>query len=127
MLVLSDDSLNKTSNLKSMRIIKINILNLWEKLFKDGHAVELADDDFEGIPDKTWYQAHFSIDSSKKFQVVFNCAARFRNVNLNDFQLHGPKMANSLNGVLLEFRLYLHAIVSDIKTMYYQCLVKESY
>ena len=38
-----------------------------EKLLKDGYAVELPDDDFEGIPDKTWYQAHFSVESSKNF------------------------------------------------------------
>ena len=94
------------------------------KLFNDGHAVELADDDFEGIPDKTWYQAHFSVDSSRKFRVVFNCVARFKNVNLNDFLLRGPKMAISLIGVLLWFRLYLHTLVSDIKKNYYQC--KES-
>ena len=37
-------------------------------------------------------------------------------------------MQNSLAGVLSRFRLYLHAIaiVSDIRKLYYQCLVDET-
>ena len=56
-----------------------------------------------------------SVETNKKFRVVFDFAARFKNVNLNDFLLRGSKMTNSLIGVLLRFRLYLHAIVQSLK------------
>ena len=49
--------------------------NFMGKLFKDGHAVELPEKDFEGVTGKTCYQAHSSVDTSKKIRLVFNCAA----------------------------------------------------
>ena len=75
------------------------------KLFDNGHMVELPENDFARNPGKTCYQAHFDANTSRKFHVVFDCAARFKNVNLNDYLLHGPKMGNSLSGVLSRFRL----------------------
>ena len=74
-----------------------------EKLFENGHAVELPENDFSGNLGKTWYQAHFDVNTSGKFRVVFDCAARFKNLNLNDYLLHSPKIGNSLMGVLPDF------------------------
>ena len=95
------------------------------KLFEDGHAVELPESDFAGRPGKTWYQTHFDVNTSRKFHVVFDCTAHFKNVNLNDYLLCGPQMGNSLIGNLSRFRLYFNALVSDIKKMYYHCLVDD--
>ena len=55
------------------------------KLFEDGHAVQLEPGEVNTNPETTWYQSHFYINSSKKFRVVINCAARYGNVNLNEF------------------------------------------
>ena len=34
-------------------------------------------------------------------------------------------MCNSLVGVLMRFRSYLHALISDIREFHYQCVVKK--
>ena len=47
------------------------------KLFEDGRAIELSENDIDGKAGKTWYQAHFSVNTSGKFCVVFDCAARY--------------------------------------------------
>ena len=57
---------------------------------------------------------------------MFDCAAKFRGVNLNDFLYKGPGMWNSLVGVLTRFRMYKYALISDIRKLYYQCLVNEN-
>ena len=95
------------------------------KLFDDGHAIQLNSDNSSERPGKIWYQSHFGVNTSKKIWVVFDCAARYRDVNLNDFLLRGSGMRNSRVGVLTRCRLYLHALISDIKKLYYQCVVKE--
>ena len=82
------------------------------KLFDNGHMVELPENDFARNPGKTCYQAHFDANTSRKFHVVFDCAARFKNVNLNDYLLRVPKMGNIFKiAVLSRFCLYFHALV----------------
>ena len=52
--------------------------------------------------DRVWYISHFA--TGEKFRVVFECAARFSDVSLNDLLLQGPDLTNSLVGVLSRFR-----------------------
>ena len=73
-----------------------------------------------------WYQSHFCVNTSKKFRVVFDCSAKYQGVSINDFLLKGPCMRNSLVSVLTRFRSFAHALISDIKKLYYQCVVKPS-
>ena len=51
---------------------------------------------------------------------------KFKGVCINDFLFKGPSMWNSLVGVLIRFQTYMHAIISDIRKLYYQCIVKKS-
>ena len=41
------------------------------------------------------------------------------------FQLLVQKCETVLSGILSHFRLYLHAMISDIRKRYYQCVVAE--
>lgn len=78
---------------------------------------------------RVWYIPHFGVYHSKKpdkLRVVFDCAAKYHGVSLNDNLLQGPDLTNSLVGVLLRFRQENVAIMADIETMFYQVNVPES-
>ena len=54
-----------------------------------------------------WYLPHHPIfhpDKPDKTRVVFDCAAKFRKVSLNDKLLQGPDFTNTLVGVMTRFR-----------------------
>ena len=55
--------------------------------------------------------------------MVFDCAARFGGVSLNDQPLQEPDLTNGLLGVLLRFRRGRIAFSADIKAMFYQVRV----
>ena len=93
------------------------------KLFEDGHTVEIKPVQRENNIGKIWYQSHFCVNVSKKFCVVFDCSMKFKNVSVNDFVYKGHGMRNSFVGVLTRFRKYLPALISDIRKLYYQCVV----
>ena len=73
-----------------------------------------------------WYVPHQAVMSDKKpgkTRIVFDCAAKFRGESLNDKCLQGPDLNNKLLHVLLRFRQYKYAILSDIEAMYYQVVI----
>ena len=69
-----------------------------------------------------WYIPHFA--TGEKFRVVFDCAARFCGVSLNDL-LQDPDLTNNLVGVLSRFRQEPVAFAADIKAMFHQVFVAE--
>ena len=80
-------------------------------------------------PGREWFIPHHGVVNPKKpgkVRVVFDAAARFRGVSLNDSLLQGPDLVNSLVGVLMRFRQYPVAIISDIEAMFHQVAVKET-
>ena len=72
--------------------------------------------------DRTWFIPHHA--TVGKFRVVFDCAARFQGVSLNDNLLQGPDHTSNLMGVLLRFRKKPIAVVADIRGMFHQVRVK---
>ena len=70
---------------------------------------------------KIWFLPHFGVyhKQKKKLRVVFDCAAKYKEVCLNDKLMQGPDLANSLVGVLLRFRAGTIAVTSDIEKMFY--------
>ena len=57
-----------------------------------------------------WYLPHFAVvkrdRSTTKVRIVFDAAARYHGVSLNDVVFQGPKLQRDLFDVLLRFRRY---------------------
>lgn len=70
-----------------------------------------------------WYLPHHAVfKNDGKLRVVFDAAARYKSISLNDILLQGPDLINSLVGVMLRFRLENIALACDVKRMFY-CFV----
>ena len=91
----------------------INYFKFMGDLFKNGYAISVDLSEVERFG-KVWYQSHFCVNTSNKFWVVFDCSAKFKGICVNDLSYKGPSMQNSLVGVLIRFRTYMHALISDI-------------
>ncbi|XP_042887381.1 uncharacterized protein LOC122263122, partial [Penaeus japonicus] len=73
-----------------------------------------------------WYLPHhpvFNPNRPEKTRVVFDCAATFNGVALNQKVMQGPALMNDLFGILLRFREGLIAIAADIEAMFHQVIV----
>ncbi|XP_036345870.1 uncharacterized protein LOC118755131, partial [Rhagoletis pomonella] len=69
-----------------------------------------------------YYIPHHAVTT--KFRVVFNASApTSTGVSLNDIQLVGPALQDSLSSILLRFRRFRVAITADIEKMFRQVLV----
>ena len=89
-----------------------------------GYAEKVRDDGKRNAC--TWFLPHHSVMNQKKpdkLRVVFDCAAKFMGVSLNDKLLQGPDLLSRLSGVLTRFRLKPIALVADIEAMFHQVKV----
>ena len=72
---------------------------------------------------RVWYLPHHPIfhpDKPDKTRVVFDCAAKFREVSLNDKLSQGPDFTNTLVGVMTRFRQEPIALMSDSESTFHQ-------
>ncbi|KAJ8040898.1 hypothetical protein HOLleu_15336 [Holothuria leucospilota] len=93
------------------------------------YAVQITDEELRRDDGKVWYIPHHGVYHPQKgeIRVVFNCAAKFQGISLNDRLLQGPDPTNSLVGVLLRFRLEQIALMADIEAMFYQVQVQKDH
>ncbi|WP_239110333.1 reverse transcriptase domain-containing protein, partial [Streptococcus dysgalactiae] len=76
-----------------------------------------------------WYVPHHAVFNPKKpnkLRVVFDCAAKFNQISLNDCLLKGPDLTSSLIIVLMRFRSKRIAISADIEEVFFQVGVSEA-
>ena len=76
---------------------------------------------------RVWYLPHHPVINEHKpgkIRVVFDCAAKFKDVSLNSQLLQGPDLINSLVGVLIRFRQDHIALAADVEAMFHQIRVK---
>ena len=75
-----------------------------------------------------WYIPHHAVLNPKKpgkVRVVYDCAARFQDLSLNEFLLQGPNLVSNLVDVLLRFRENKVALIADITEMFLQVRLPE--
>ena len=77
-----------------------------------------------------WYLPHFPVlrpdKDTTKTRIVFDAAAKFQGVSLNDKIFKGPKLQRDLFDVLLRFRRQPVAVVCDIEEMYLRIGIAQS-
>ena len=96
-----------------------------KSVIEHGYAEVVPNEDLVRTDGKVWYRPHHGIyhPQKQKLRVVFDCAAKFQGVSLNDVLLQGPDVTNNLVDVLLRFRRESIAIRGDIDSMFYQVKV----
>ena len=112
--------LHKDSDLKQRYSIFI------DDLLEKGYARQVPEEEIEMCNGKLWYLPHHSVTHTKKpdkVRIVFDCAAKYKNVSLNEKVLQGPDLTNSLIGVLCRFRSEPVALMADVEAMFHQVRV----
>ncbi|KAJ8031990.1 hypothetical protein HOLleu_25384 [Holothuria leucospilota] len=95
-------------------------------LVTKGYAEVVSDGYSKCADGEEWYLPHhpvFHPQKLDKLRIVFDCAAKYQGVSLNEKVLQGPDFTNNLLGVLLRFRLAWVAIMEDVEAMFYQVRV----
>ena len=95
-------------------------------LFEKNYARKVPEHLLSRNDGKVWYLPHHSVihqTKPDKVRIVFDCAAKYRGVSLNDKVLQGPDLANKLLGVLTRFRQEPYALMADVEAMYHQVRV----
>ena len=91
-----------------------------DEYIQKGYVRKIPDD--EKDPENKWYLPHFAVvrpdKDTTKVRIVFDGAATYNGVSINDIIHPGPKLQQSLLAVLLRFRRHPVAIVCDIAEMY---------
>lgn len=88
----------------------------------------LSKNETEDESNKIWYLPHFGVinpNKPNKLRIVFDASAKSNGISLNDCLLTGPDLYNSLQTILLNFRIKKYAFTSDIKEMFLQVRVRK--
>jgi hypothetical protein len=80
--------------------------------------------DIQAEERNVWYLPHHPVLHPQKPRIVFDCAAKYEDMSLNDRLLQGPDLTNKFIGVLSRFRQDPTAFTADIEAMF--CQVKVS-
>ena len=75
----------------------------------------------------SWYLPHhqvLNINKPNKVCMVFDAAATFDGIFLNDRSCHGPDLTNNLVGVFICFREEETAFTADVEAMFHQVKVR---
>ena len=88
----------------------------YEKLV---HKIKVKNEDESKV---AYHVTHYGIyhqeKNSTKFRVVFNCSSVNDNrILLKDIQKNGKVIQENLHALMLIFRAYTHALITDIKIM----------
>ena len=90
-----------------------------------GYVRRLEPGEIDGGP--SWYLPHFPAvredKETTKVRIVYDSAARYGGVCLNDIMLRGPKLQQDVFNVLLRFRCNPVALVAYLTEMFSQIIM----
>ena len=128
---------NRVMAEKRLKGLKKRLLNNKEmhQKYNEQMAVMIEKEYAEEIPtneldtkNRIWYIPHhpvFNVHKPEKLRIVYDCAATYNGVSLNQVLMQGPDLVNSLVGVLTRFRKEKIAIIADIEAMFHQIRVAQ--
>jgi len=93
-----------------------------QKNIDSGHVEEIPSHEIKSQScNRTWYIPVFAVTHPKKqkIRLVFDSAATYNGVSLNNELLQGPDINTRLTTVLLRFREKSIAFTADIESMFY--------
>ena len=91
-----------------------------------GYAEKVPENELDTKEQPVWYLPHHPVTHPMKpckVRIVFDCAAKYHGISLNQQLLQGPDFTNPLVGVLTRFRQETTAIAADIEGMFHQVYV----
>ncbi|XP_053968820.1 uncharacterized protein LOC128870244 [Anastrepha ludens] len=94
-----------------------------DNLVKKNYATKLPNEAINDRGDKIWYLPVFIVRNPhkpNKIRLVWDAAAKSRDVSLNNFLLKGPDMLTPLVNILFNFRMGRIAICGDIEEMFHR-------
>ena len=126
-LSLASHSLNLLGKRLSRDVtLKEKYVKQMDQVFLKGYAERVPGTLLDRDDGRVWYIPHHPVVHPRKpgkVRVVYDCAAKFKKVSLNDVVHQGPDLTNKLISVLLKFRQGHVPLLADIEGMYYQVKV----
>ena len=107
-------------------VLKERYTKVINDYLKKGYARKVPQNEITNNKDITWYLPHHpvtNVHKPDKVRVVFDCAAKYNGVSLNDALMAGPPLMNTLTGVLIRFRKEKIALMGDVESMFHQVKV----
>lgn len=90
-----------------------------------GYIRKLEPGEIDDAP--SWYLPHFPVvredKETSKVRIVYDSAARYGGISLNDTMLPGQKLQQDVFDVLLRFRSNPVALVADLTEMFSQVVM----
>lgn len=94
-----------------------------------GYIRQLNDLESNNRTSRTWYLPIFSVSNPNKpnkVRIVWDAAAKCKDVSLNSMLVKGPDQLSSLLGVLQRFRQHQYAVCGDIMQMFHQIQIRKA-
>ena len=92
-----------------------------QSLIHKGYAEKVPEDSSVQKGAEQFLRHHPVINPNKsKILVVFDCAAKYEGVALNNKVLQGPHLTNGLLGILLQVRQFPVATFAGVEAMFHQ-------
>ena len=86
--------------------LRVKYAEVVESYLSKGYAREVQQPYMTESNDPIWYLPHHpvtNVHKPEKMRVVFDCAAKYNGLSLNDTLMKGPTFMNNLIGVLIRF------------------------
>lgn len=106
--------------------LKAAVMEKLQSHLQKGYLRKVSEEELAQFKGNIWFLPLFATSNPNKpgkIRMVWDAAAKFEGVCLNDFQITGPDLLVSLFGVLLRFREDLVALTGDIVEMFHQIKV----